>query len=230
MKFLSAPFELKKISPETGEISGYASVFGVKDLDGDVVAPGAFARTLQEHRSRGTRVVMLWSHDMASPIGAWVSLEEDERGLLVSGKLSLGVSKARDALELLNDGAVGGLSIGFRTRDARHERDGRVITDVELFEISLVAIPSNQSARVAVVKHASEVRTVRDFEKHLRDAGFTSRQAKKIAAAGFNAAPEDRDDPDRADPSTLAAIIREHAAKILRSENGSEYRTETSAR
>lgn len=226
MKFVSAPFEIKRVSAETGEIVGYGAVFGNVDLHEDVIKPGAFTRTLAEHRSRGTKVAMLWAHDMSAPIGAWSELQEDERGLLVKGKLSLGVAKAREALELLQDGAVNGLSIGFRPKETKRERDVRVIEDLELFEVSLVAIPANHAARAAVVKHASEIRTVRDFERTLRDVGFTSRQAKKIAAAGFNAAPDDRDDPDRADPFTLAAIIREHAAKILRSENGSGHRTE----
>lgn len=213
MKFLSAPFELKRVSAETGEISGYASVFGVNDLDGDVVAPGAFTRTLKEHRQRGSKVAMLWSHNPAEPIGVWTSLEEDDRGLKVTGKLSLGVVKAQEALALLDDGAVGGLSIGFRTQDVRRERDARIITEVELFEVSLVAIPANQAARVRVVKDASTIRTIRDFEKQLRDAGFSSRAAKKIAAAGFKNAEDDRDDP-QADISNLAAVIREHAAEI----------------
>lgn len=110
------PFELKRAG-DAGEIAGYASVFGGTDAFGDRIAPGAFSRSLAEHRAAGTRPLMLWQHDATKPVGVWTSLAEDERGLKVVGRLTLDSTGGRDAYALLKDGAVGGLSIGFIARD-----------------------------------------------------------------------------------------------------------------
>src|SRR5690349_20522687 len=96
-----------------GLFSGYASLFGVPDLGRDVVAPGAFAETLRARGPGGVR--MLWQHDPAEPIGRWLSLAEDARGLRVEGCLNLAVQRAREIDALMREGAVDGLSIGFRT-------------------------------------------------------------------------------------------------------------------
>lgn len=132
-----------------GLFSGHAAIFGVEDLAHDVVEPGAFAASLSRRGASGVR--MLWHHDPAEPIGRWLDIREDARGLFVRGRLSTAVNRGREALALLHDGALDGLSIGFRTvKGRRDRRDGlRRLVEVDLWEISLVTFPMQPGARVA---------------------------------------------------------------------------------
>ena len=141
---------------EDGLFEGYASIYGVDDLGGDQVAPGAFAQSLGKRGARQVR--MLWQHDPASPIGSWLSIEEDWRGLKVKGRLNLAVARAREALALLREGAVDGLSIGFRVKTARKTAGGGVrrLLELDLWEISIVTFPMLPQARVTTVKRAIE--------------------------------------------------------------------------
>lgn len=146
-----APLALGEVSA-TGLFEGYASLFGVADLGGDVVLAGAFRDSL---RKRGAdRVKMLWQHDPAEPIGAWLSIEEDARGLKVKGCLNLVVSRAREILALMRDGQIDGLSIGFKTLRATQDRKTglRHLQKLDLWEISLVTFPMLPQARVTAVK------------------------------------------------------------------------------
>ena len=138
-----------------GAFEGYASLFGVADQSGDVVMRGAFRASLAARGPGGIR--MLWQHDPAMPIGVWDALVEDARGLFVSGRLDLAVSKARDLHALMRSGAVDGLSIGFRTERARKDPASgtRRLDQVDLWEISLVTFPMLPQARVSAVKSAS---------------------------------------------------------------------------
>ncbi len=127
--------------------AGYAAVFGHADRGGDVVRAGAFARTLKGGTSG---VPLLWQHDTARPIGRIEYLKEDKRGLRVIARLS--ESKAgREAAALLKDGAVRGLSFGYRVREAAGEAP-RELKDLELVEVSLVTLPMQPRARVHAVE------------------------------------------------------------------------------
>lgn len=131
-----------------GRVRGYASLFGRLDPAGDVVEPGAFARTLRERGAAGIR--MLWQHDPAVPIGRWTRIAEDGAGLVVEGSLALSSARGREAFELVRAGAVDGLSIGFRTRRARRESGGtRRLLDIDLWEVSIVTFPMQSLARLA---------------------------------------------------------------------------------
>jgi HK97 family phage prohead protease len=133
----------------TLSICGYASLFGIVDGAGDVVLPGAFAASIRRRPPSDVR--MLFQHDRAEPIGVWTSLSEDARGLFVRGRLSVGSARVRDIAALLCDGAVDGLSIGFRTVAARPRGTAgiRELASIDLWEISLVTFPMLGQARVA---------------------------------------------------------------------------------
>lgn len=140
--------EVRFTSEDSGVFSGYASVWDSADSYGDVIRKGAFAKTLKRMRP-----ALLWQHDSHSPIGTWTKLAEDERGLRVEGKLVTSIAKGAEALALLKAGAINGLSIGFRTlRSERGPNGGRIITEIELPEISLVTMPAATKARVDSVK------------------------------------------------------------------------------
>jgi HK97 family phage prohead protease len=129
-----------------GTFSGYASLFGIADLGRDMVMPGAFAASLARRGTSGIR--MLWQHDPAEPVGRWLSVAEDARGLHVRGQLNLAVRRARELAALIAEGAVDGLSIGFRAEKARPERGLRRLLEIDLWEISLVTFPMLPGARV----------------------------------------------------------------------------------
>lgn len=132
------------------EIEGYASLFGRRDQGGDVVQAGAYAGSLAKLGAAARRVKMLWQHDPTQPIGIWDEVREDGRGLWVKGRLLPEVARGREAAALLAAGAIDGLSIGYRT--VKSERDGkgqRLLTELELWEVSLVTFPMLAEARVA---------------------------------------------------------------------------------
>lgn len=154
--------ERKFHRPEAGlvvhdgtKVEGYASLFGRRDQGGDVVAPGAYGASLKALTAAGRRVKMLWQHDPAQPIGVWDEVREDATGLWVKGRILTEVEKGREAAALLAAGAIDGLSIGYRT--LRAERDGkgqRVLSELELWEVSLVTFPMLAEARVAAKSDA----------------------------------------------------------------------------
>lgn len=191
-----------------GTFSGYASLFGKADLARDVVEPGAFDRALRVRGAGGVR--MLYQHDPAEPIGTWLELREDARGLYVRGRLARGVARAREVLELMRDGALDGLSIGFRTVKARKDaRSGlRRIVEADLWEISVVTFPMQPEARVENVRGGG-LPSVREFERWLtRDAKLTRVQARAVIARGFASLTRERDAAPGT-PEGLAARIRE---------------------
>ena len=130
-------------------IEGYASVFGKCDTGGDVVEAGAYARSLKALAGAKRRVKMLWQHDPAQPIGVWDEVREDERGLYVKGRILVDVDKGREAVALIGAGAIDGLSIGYRTVRAQKDGKGqRLLSELELWEVSLVTFPMLADARV----------------------------------------------------------------------------------
>ena len=131
-------------------VEGYASLFGLADQGGDIVQPGAYARSLERMAARGGSVKMLWQHDPAQPIGIWDEIREDTRGLFVKGRLLPDVARAREAAVLIAAGAIDGLSIGYRTIAAEKDTKGRrLLAELDLWEISLVTFPMLREARVS---------------------------------------------------------------------------------
>ncbi|WP_170349062.1 HK97 family phage prohead protease [Ruegeria atlantica] len=135
---------------EDAVIEGYASLFGQVDQGRDVVQKGAYRASLDGLVKAGQRVKMLWQHDPAQPIGVWDEVREDDKGLWVKGRLLESTQKGREAAELIRAGAMDGLSIGYRTKRAvKNDKGQRVLTELELWEVSLVTFPMLPSARVA---------------------------------------------------------------------------------
>ncbi|WP_300438678.1 HK97 family phage prohead protease [uncultured Mameliella sp.] len=156
------------VTVEGRDIEGYASLFGACDQGGDVVARGAYARSLKRLAGEGRAVKMLWQHDPAQPIGIWQQVREDERGLYVKGRLLDSVERGREAAALLEAGAIDGLSIGYRTLKAvKNDKGHRVLTELELWEVSLVTFPMLPSARVASKGESPEDIALRDLAEAL---------------------------------------------------------------
>jgi len=169
-----------------GVFEAYASLFGVADLGKDMVVPGAFAASLARRGPRGVR--MLWQHDPAQPIGRWLSLTEDARGLRVRGKLNLAVERAREIHALMKEGAVDGLSIGFRVERARHDRATgfRRLERLDLWEISVVTFPMLPDARVSGVKRDAPLRKRQGLALTIR------RAARRLSVSPRKNSPPER--------------------------------------
>ncbi|MBR9826743.1 MAG: HK97 family phage prohead protease [Alphaproteobacteria bacterium] len=133
------------------KIAGYASLFDLADLSGDVVARGAFTECLRQSRT----IPMLYQHEATEPIGRWTRLVEDAKGLWVEGEV-IGVSpRTCQTRQWVERGVIDGLSIGFRTRSfaPRHPR-GRVLTKIDLWEVSVVTFPMLPQARLQITSMA----------------------------------------------------------------------------
>jgi HK97 family phage prohead protease len=176
---------------DDGTFDGYGSVFGVVDTYQEVVAPGAFTESLAELAGKNRTVPVLWQHRQDQPIGVYSELREDDTGLFVKGQLLIGeVTQAKEAHALMKAGAVTGLSIGYWVRESSFdEKTGiRTLTKLDLVEVSLVTFPANDDARVEAVKFKlahGELPNIREFEKLLREAGFSKSQATVVAGHGL---------------------------------------------
>ena len=135
----------ENISPMVAAIEGYAARYNERDLNGDVVARGAFDRSLDQNDQS---VAMLYQHDTKTPIGRWLSFENRAEGLWVRGELILGSDMARNTYALIAARALDGLSIGYKTVRAQKEQNGRRIIDADLWEISVVTFPMALNARI----------------------------------------------------------------------------------
>jgi len=144
----AAPARLNHLCAD--EFEGYASLFGVPDGSGDIVAPGAFAKSLR--RRPPEKVRLLYQHSALEPLGVWQEIREDAHGLYVRGRLVLDVTRAREVRALMAEGALNGLSIGFRTLRARKDAHrNRILTEIELWEISVVTFPLLAASTVTAV-------------------------------------------------------------------------------
>jgi HK97 family phage prohead protease len=169
------------IAPD-GTVEGYASLFGEIDQARDMVMPGAFAASL---KTRGVRrVPMLFQHDPAEPVGVWLELREDWRGLYARGRLIPEVVRARELLALLKAGTADGLSIGFRTVKGRIDPKTRVrkLVEIDLWEISIVTFPLLPGARIRAVKKAPSRLSVHARTRNSRVMGVSFRTRPGIGA------------------------------------------------
>lgn len=195
-KHLAFDAQFKAVGDDnSGEFEGYGSIFGNVDSYNEVVDKGAFVESLEKH---GLPKLLI-QHASWQVGGIYVEVYEDERGLYVKGKLNLDVQIARETYSLLKQGALSGLSIGFRPIIVEMNKDTGVmhLKKVRLYEVSIVTFPANESATVSAVKSAPD--TVRDFEDFLREAGkYSQNDAKLIASKGFNALLKHREGGDAA--------------------------------
>lgn len=180
--------ELKFSTEKPGQITGYGSVFGVVDDYGDIVAPGAFSKSLSDWKAKGKLPKMLWQHDSDDPIGVWTDMVEDSRGLRCTGELLLSVKKGAEAYEHAKAGTIDGLSIGFSARDRSYDETAgtRTLKTVDLWEVSLVTFQACEPAQIDGVKStespmsallsALDGATISDAERAVRDALGCSRK------------------------------------------------------
>lgn len=171
--------EVKEISAE-GSFEGLLSPYGNVDGGNDVVKAGAFTKTLQEG---GNTRPMLWQHKTDVPIGE-LTLEDRADGLWCKGQLLMALPEAQKAYLLLKARIVKGLSIGFESVKDAISNGVRTLSEIKLYEGSVVTFPMNESALITSVK--GRVETKGDFneeltELQLQDAGYQMRCALQCA-------------------------------------------------
>jgi HK97 family phage prohead protease len=148
---LHATINIKSLSEE-GVFSGYASIYDEIDSQNDCIREGAFQTAIENAEKNGKHPKMLWQHNPSQPIGKWLEIKEDDRGLFVKGQIFLDIQKGFEAYKLIKEGVIDGLSIGFRIKQASRRKNHRIIEDVDLLEISLVTFPANALATIQEVK------------------------------------------------------------------------------
>lgn len=223
---LKIPLEIKHL--EGREFEGHGSIFGNEDFGGDVVLPGAFKRTLAQHRKGGSLPQMFWMHDPSRVPGKWLSMNEDDDGLQVKGVLAE-TPLGDEIRTLLKMDAVKGLSIGYQTVDQDYDADGRrLLKEVDLWEVSVVSLPMNPLAQVTHAKSqlsaiGEYVPDRREFERTLRDVGLSQMVAKRMISKIFEDEPPARDvtddprDVEVEEDSDVAKAANEVAERILAS-------------
>jgi HK97 family phage prohead protease len=219
----SFEFQVKAVS-EDGMIEGYASVFNVIDAEGDIIAPGAFKRTIRSWQAKNRAVPVLWQHDAAMPIGVTKSMTEDENGLRVMAQLVMPVQKAQEAYALAKAGALGGMSIGFTVprmaEDGQaaamydEERQARVFREVRLWEYSMVTFPANEAAVITAVKAdpiLTDLRETLDALKKSIDEQVELTRLLRSVRATLEPAP-----PVGASESTVLSRALRQAQELLK--------------
>jgi len=165
-KQVNFAFEIKELS-EDGSFSGYGSTYGNVDLDRDVIEKGAFSKSLKRKALKSIK--LLWQHDTRQPIGVWKKIYEDDKGLVVEGKLILDVEQGREAYALMKAGAIDSMSAGFMVNPNATEYDSkrkvRIIKEIDLWEVSIVTFPANPKAKIQRVKSVAK-----EFE--IADKGY----------------------------------------------------------
>ncbi|XVN41474.1 MAG: HK97 family phage prohead protease [Rickettsia endosymbiont of Argas persicus] len=143
--------EIKSSASNEVVITGYASVFNITDHHNDLIVKGAFANV------SNLNVKFLWQHDSKRPIGIIKHLSEDDHGLKMEAVINNKVKAGREAIELIKQGAIDSLSIGFYIKKSIYnETKQRVITEADLLEISIVTFPANQNARISYITKGQE--------------------------------------------------------------------------
>lgn len=225
------PFEAKFASggSNPGSFEGYGAVFGNIDSHGDVIEPGAFAKSLLDRQREGRSLPPMYKMHGAmtgnrqEPVGVWDAMSEDANGLHVKGRLiGLETEQGKWNYAQLREGGLNGLSIGYkilpggsRKGAGKAGEPARWIKSAFLREVSLVDDPSNALSRVYAVKRmwgeeapAEGIKTIREFEEFLRDAGFSKAAAGILAQRGWSALPTQEDDEQSNQIADLVASIR----------------------
>lgn len=222
LKVRDFDFEIKAVNDD-GSFNGYGSVWDVVDSYQEVVAKGAFTESLAEIQAKGRPVPVLWQHRSSEPIGAWSNLREDDHGLWGDGQILLDAgAMEKRAYAHMKARTVTGLSIGYWVRESSFDEKTniRTLTKLDLVEISLVTFPANDDARVEAVKFKlahGELPTDREFEKFLREAGFSKTRAAGLVNHGLADMRRRESDRDPTNNPSLKALSDTLAGFSLKS-------------
>jgi hypothetical protein len=189
MEHKNLNFEIK--AHEDGSFVGYGSTFGNVDLVGDIVQKGAFTKSLARTGAHGVK--MFLQHNSNDIIGEYTKIYENEKGLVIEGKLYLGnIQRADETHFLMKKRQITQFSIGYSIPQGGKSFDGKGNTKldvIDLHEISPVTYACNPEAELVGVKSIKEL-SKKELEQKLRDVGFSQKEAKGFIAVGFDGLKE----------------------------------------
>lgn len=187
------PFEVKQIDTESDPkyafVKALVSTTSI-DRTNEIVLPSAFTKTMNENKEKGFPVLL--DHDKI--IGRTYLEEIKAEGLLVEFKLSKRTQSGLETIALIEDEILQSMSFGYKTiEDSIEDRDDisiRIIKELLLLEVSVVAVPANQDARIMAIK---SVVPFQDLPLALLGRGWDAKAAKariKMWAGGDNWQPD----------------------------------------
>lgn len=196
-------FELKAADEGNGIVEGYASTWTKKpDSYGDIVIKGAFTETIKKRKATGHPFPLCFNHDLDQIIGAVTEIEEDDYGLKIKASF-LNTPLAQEKRELVKEGIVWQFSFAYSvlgweapTEEERSEGIYSKLTKLDLYEVSLVPVPANQTAVVTEVKNKDDVE-----EKAGRRNSSKDEKLIREAISALQALLETADDEEGEDES-----------------------------
>lgn len=201
MNELDFALDVKSIEAD-GTIVGIAAGYGNVDHGNDVMLPGAATKSLEGR----AKLPMLMFHDQRRPVGVWnvPEFKELPDGQQVEGRFAMSTIAGKEAHAMAKDGALGGLSYGYKSLRDKLVGGARHLIEVALHEISLVSIPMNSKARILAVKDISDLRnrlaagdrlTAREWEGLLKKSfdlsNSEAERAVRLNLKGGQGAPDD---------------------------------------
>ena len=182
MLFKSINLQDAQFKASSGVITGYATKWGVRDVIGDATVKGCFTQSLTKRMPK-----MFLEHSPTLVIGKWTNAVEDDAGLLLTGQLTPGNRTAEEVKANIEFGAIDSLSIGYVTKGSYKEGDVNYLTELELYETSIVSSPALAEAKIVGLKSINpdeleSISTLREFEQMLRDAGMSKSLAQSFLA------------------------------------------------
>lgn len=207
-KLLVPTFDLCEFKADAdgkkGRISGYGIVFNNVDLGNDIVDSKSCDGTLMDHKKNDTMPFMFYQHDKNEPIGDWLSMDKDSKGIHMVGEIWVdkGITKAEQAYHMCKGRGQKGLSMGYKTLKKDFDKKGsRILQEISVKEVSPVAFPMNQKAQIMSVKGLldKEQISIREAEDYLRDVGMSQSQAKSFLAKLSLGMKSQRDADDSAE-------------------------------
>lgn len=157
MSHLFKSFEMK--ANENGMIAGYFSTYDIEpDSYGDIVEKGAFTKTIAKRAESGHPFPLCFNHDFSAVIGSVKTIEDTEKGPYIEAEF-LDTQLAQDVRKMLQSGAIYQFSFAYDVLNSRKPTEDEsakgitnVLTELDVFEISVVTVPANQNAVATEVK------------------------------------------------------------------------------
>lgn len=221
MNIETKSFDFKATVKDEGKgiLHAIVSVFGNEDSVGDVMVKGAFAQSIKNGKAKGKLPPGVLSHNWERPIAKTNDAWEDDEGLNIVAQFNLETQDGADTYSNVKHELFTEYSFGFgRIRDAEEKKDGKTyVKNVDWYEWSPVLVGANRETYTVGVKHTSAIQQItseRQFEKFLRDAGYSKSAAVTICVSGFKAlhrrdAEEGTDKAEEDEPDIIAEEVSE---------------------
>jgi HK97 family phage prohead protease len=183
----SLPFEVEwKSTDASGELTGYMSVFGNLDQDGDVVLPGAFKKTFDGWNRAKTKLPLIADHQLSTDgvIGSVTHMAEDGYGAKIRARFS-SIAKAQDIRTRMIEGHLNGLSYTYAVirshRGLFEGKSARFLDELRVFEATVSPFPVNQlalaSAKGGTPDYGDDLAQLEELERWAEEAmGYKARR------------------------------------------------------